>query len=250
MKRNFTLFILFISLTLSAFSQIRTLKPLKLTQGKPKILVTGHAQYYGNAKYISAYITLKMNGRALSNLKVRINDSLMMNHGNGNYGGSIPSTYKIRLGNKLVFSAEFPKLPYRLGSPPPFKGKVILGTYRIRNIIKWVWPKPGQSIPTGRFLTYLFKWDFTGTPATTEFFIKDKKTNTKIYTKNTNAEQQSVMARLFSPGKEYVMGLWAVDPIDKFRLKNSCAKGSKIDWYFSSTMVFNTYLKVAPLIRR
>ena len=250
MKKNLLLVLIFIALILPALPQIRTLETPILTLAKPKIEVTGHAQYYGNAKYISAYITLKMDGRPLSNVKVRINNSLMMNHGNGNYGGSIPSTYRIRLGNKLTFTAEFPKTLFSFRSPPPFTGKIVLGTYKIRNIIRWVWPKPGQTIPVGNFLTYLFKWNFTGTPALTEFFIKDKKTNTKIFTKNTSAEQQSVMAGLFSPGKEYVMGMWAVNPIDKFRLTKHCTKGSKIDWYFSSIMIFKTEKRIAPFIRR
>ncbi len=245
------IFALFIT---PAFTQIKTLQPTiqqpLLTLVKPKILVQGHAQYYGNAKYISAYLTLKIDGKPLSNVKVRINKSLMMNHGNGNYGGSIPSNYDIKIGNELVFSVEFPKAPYLVGSPPPFTGKIVLGTYRIRNIINWVWPKPGQTIPTGRIISYLFKWDFTGSPAKTEFFIKDKSTNTKIFTKNTSAEQQSVMAGLFNSGKEYVMGMWAVDPIDKFRLSGVCSKGSRIDWYFSSTMIFNTGNKLTPFIRK
>lgn len=249
MKIKLIFTIIFISLIMPALPQVRTLKPTLLTLAKPKITVTGHAQYYGNAKYISAYLTLKIDGRPLSNVKVFINKSLMMNHGNGNYGGSIPSTYKIRLGNELVFSGEFPKAPYRLGSPPPFTGKVVLGTYKIKNIIKWVWPKPGQSIPVGRFIAYVFKWNFTGTPATTEFFIKDKSTNKKIFSKNTSAEQQSVLAKLFKSGKQYVMGLWAVKPIDNFKLSKYCERGSKIDWYFSSTMVFDTGKKLSPFIR-
>jgi len=250
MKKNLLLVLIIIALITPAISQTLTVKRPVLTLAKPKIHVTGHAQYYGNAKYISAYLTLKLDGRPLSNVKVYINKSLMMNHGNGNYGGSIPSTYKIKLGNELVFSVVFPKGPYRLGSPPPFSGKVKLGTYRIKNIIRWVWPKPGQTITFGRFLTFLFKWDFTGTPAKTEFFIKDKITNTKIYTKNTSSEQQNVMARLFSRGKEYVMGMWAVDPIAHFKLSKHCTKGSKIDWYFSNTMIFNTGKKITPFIRK
>ncbi|MCK5003684.1 MAG: hypothetical protein KAS21_01255 [Candidatus Aminicenantes bacterium] len=250
MKMKLVFAIISIALIMPALPQVRTLKPTLLTLAKPKIHVTGHAQYYGNAKYISAYITLKIKGRPLSNVKVWINNSLMMNHGDGNYGGSIPSTYRIRLGNELVFTAEFPKTLYRTGSPPPFTGKIELGSYKISNIINWVWPKPGETLPMGRFLTYLFEWDFTGTPARTEFFIKDKSTNKKIYTKILSAEQQSVMAGLFKPGKEYVMGMWAVRPIDNFKLSKYCARGSKIDWYFSSTMIFNTVKSFTPLIRK
>lgn len=254
MKKSFILTLIIIGLAIPAIAQIKTLQPTikqpVLTLAKPKIHVTGHAQYYGNARYISAWVTLKIDGKPLSNVKVWINNSLMMNHGDGNYGGSIPTPYLIKLGNKLTFTAEFPKTPFSLGSPPPFTGKIILGSYKISNIIKWVWPKPGQVIPVGNFLTYLFKWNFTGTPARTEFFIKDKKTNTKIYTINTSAEQQSVMAGLFSQGKEYIMGMWAVNPIGKFRLSKHCARGSKIDWYFSSVMVFKTGKKSAPFIRR
>ncbi|MEN8223316.1 MAG: hypothetical protein ABFR36_08670 [Acidobacteriota bacterium] len=250
MKKNFLLILIFIALITPANSQTLTVKQPVLTLAKPKIWVQGHAQYYGNAKYISAYLTLKINGSPLSNVKVRINNSVMMNHGNGNYGGSIPSTYEIRLGNELVFSVEFPKGLYVAGSPPPFTGKVVLGTYKIKNIIEWVWPKPGQSISVGRFIAYLFKWNFTGTPATTEFFIKDKITNKKIFSKNTGAEQQSVLATLFKPGKQYRMGLWAVKPIDNFKISKHCAKGSKIDWYFSSIMTFDTGKKKAPFIRK
>ena len=134
MKMKLIFAIIFVGLVIPALSQIRTLGTPMLTLAKPKIKVTGHAQYYGNAKYISAYITLEINGKPLSNVKVRINNSLMMNHGNGNYGGSIPSTYKIRLGNELVFSAEFPKTIYRMDSPPPFSGKIELGSYKISNI--------------------------------------------------------------------------------------------------------------------
>jgi len=254
MKKKLLSAVILTGLLIPALAQIKTLQPAiqqpVLTLAKPLIWVRGHAQYYGNARYISAFLTLKMDGKPLSNVKVWINNSLMMNHGDGNYGGSIPSVYHIKLGNELVFSVEFPKVPYPLGSPPPFRGKLVLGTYKIKNIINWVWPVPGQTIPTGRLLSYLFKWDFTGSPAKTEFFLKDKNTNTKIFTKHTSAEQQHVAAALFGPGKEYVMGLWAVDPIDKFRLTANCAKGSRIDWYFSSTMIFNTGKGLTPLIRK
>ena len=118
MKLIFTL--IFAALIVPSYSQTLTLQQPVLSLAKPKIWAQGHAQYYGNAKYISAHLTLKINGKPLSNVKVYINKSLMMNHGNGNYGGSIPSTYKIRVGNELVFSIVFPKGPYRLGSPPPF----------------------------------------------------------------------------------------------------------------------------------
>ncbi len=250
MKKNLMLALIFVALIVPSYSQTLTLQQPVLRLAKPKIWVQGHAQYYGNARYISAYLTLKLEGKPLSNVKVRINDSVMMNHGNGNYGGSIPTPYNIKLGNELVFSVEFPKMPYIAGSRPAYSGKVVLGTYRIKNIIKWVWPKPGQTIPAGRILTYLFKWKFTGTPAITEFYIKDKITNSKIFTKNTVAEQQHVMANLFKSGKEYIMGMWAVKPIDNFKLSKDCAKRSKIDWYFSNIMTFNTGKKLIPFIRK
>lgn len=250
MKKKLLFTVLFISLIIPALPQVKTIKPTVLTLAKPKIKVTGFAAYYGNAKYVSASISLELNGKPLTNVKVRINNSVLNNHGNGTYNGAIHSPYRIKLGNELVYTAEFPKTLYRTIAPPPFIGKIELGSYKISNIINWVWPKPGQTIPTGRFLAYLFKWNFTGTPAPTEFFIKDKKTHKKIYSKTTSAEQQSVGATLFNSGRKYVMGMWAVDPIDKFKLSKHCARGSKIDWYFSSTMVFNTENGLTPLIRK
>ncbi len=248
MKKNLLLAVIVIAIIMPSYTQELTFKQPVLTLAKPKILVRGHAQYYGNARYISAYITLEIDGRPLSNVKVRINNSVMMNHGNGNYGGSIPTPYIINLGNELVFSVEFPRTLYATGSRPPYSGKVTLGSYRIRNIIKWVWPNPGQTIPMGRMVAYLFEWDFTGNPAKTEFFIKDKRTNKKIFTKHTAAEKQSVMASLFKSGKEYIMGMWAIKPIDHFKLSKVCKKGSKIDWYFSNLMTFNTGKPLSPLI--
>lgn len=201
-------------------------------------------------KYVSASLTLEMNGRPLKNVKVRINNSLLTHRGNGSYGGAIPSTYHIRLGKKLVYSVEFPKPLIRASHVPPCKGKIILGTYKISNIVRWVWPRPGQTIYMSRILTCLFKWDFTGRPAPTEFFIKDRATNTRIFSKTLSAEQQKVSARLLKPGKEFVMGIWASSPIGKFRLSRHCKAGSKIDWYFSNTMTFNTGRRLKPFIRK
>lgn len=253
MKRNLIFTFIFLTLIIMpALSQIKTLKktPKLLTLAKPKIKVTGFAAYYGNAVYVSASITLEMNGRPLTKVRVRINDSLLRSQGNGTYNGAIVSPYRIRIGNKLVYTVEFPKTLYMASSPRPYTGKIVLGTYKIKNIVRWVWPQPGQTIPATLLRAYNFKWNFTGNPAPTEIFIKDKKTNTKIFSKILSTEQHNVNSRLFHPGRDYAMGIWASSPLGKFKLSKHCAPGSKIDWYFSNIMTFSTQRMLRRLIKK
>lgn len=253
-KKRVTFIILFVVLVIPSFSQFKMINPgnqLKIIT--PKINVTGFAAYYGNADYISVYIKLMYKGRPLSTPIVRLNNSVINNSGNGEYHGALTPYNNIRVGDRLVFTAEFPKRRlYGLGKPL-FSGKIILATYQISNIIEWVYPMPNQVINIGGVLNIPLRWNFTGTPKTTELFIKDKATNVKIYSKNINNEIQKISASLLKPGKEYRMGLWAVDPLDNFRISKNCDASSRVVFYFSDIMTFKTGKELrilSPVIRK
>lgn len=205
-----------------------------------RIQISGWANYYGNADYISVTARLAWKGRPLSGVIVRLNEAVITDRGGGEYVGAL-TPYVVRLGADLAFSVEFAKPATPMLRKPPFAGRVTLATYRIANIVEWVFPVPKQVINLSAFPALLtLRWNFTGAPATTEIFIKDRATNTKVFSRHLAAESVTIPTKTLSPGKEYVFGAWAFDPIDRFKITRAAAPGSDVVWYFNDTFLFST----------
>ncbi len=219
-----------------------------LVPADDQVKITGWANYYGNADYISVSVRLAWKGRPLSGVTVRLNEAVITDRGGGEYVGAL-TPYVARLGDDLAFSVEFPKLPAPTLRQPSFVGRVTLATYRIANIVEWVFPVPKQAINLSAFPALLtLRWNFTGAPATTEIFIKDRATNDKIFSRHLAAESVAIPTKTLRPGKEYVFGAWAFDPIDRFKITRAAAPGSEVVWYFNDTFLFST--QGAGLLRR
>jgi hypothetical protein len=230
---------------------LRTSRTLTIVGSKIK--VDGFAAYYGNAGYISVYIKLMYKGKPFSTPTVRLNNSIIRNSGNGEYHGALTPYNNIKVGNELIFTAELSERDCFTLSDPPFKGKIVLATHRISNIIKWVYPKPRQVININNVIAVPLRWDFTGTPKPTELFIKDVATNTKILSKIISNESLMINASLFKPGKTYRMGLWAYAPLENFKVTNICDTSSKVVFYFSDILTFKTGTKLSvfkPVYRK
>jgi len=237
-KRCWLCFLAWALLAASLPAQERGLPTLVPAENQVKI--TGWANYYGNADYISVSVRLTWKARPLSGVIVRLNEAVITDRGGGEYVGAL-TPYVVRLGADLAFSLEFPKSVTPLLHRPPFAGRVTLATYRIANIVEWVFPVPKQVINLSAFPALLtLRWNFTGAPATTEIFIKDRETNDKVFSRHLAAESVAIPTKTLRPGKEYVFGVWAFDAIDKFKNTRAAAPGSEVVWYFNDTFLFST----------
>lgn len=234
---------LFLTLVLfvPSLSQVRRITPDVVSASKIKI--TGSMVYYGrtNYGYFSYSIDLTRDGRPVTNAKIEINNdknTYNNNNGRGHISGSI-SPHIIKLGEKItiavIFTNTLSKDPRKL----TFNKKIILATLKVKNILKWVYPKPGEVIALPRFQLFVpFRWDFTGTSVKEEFYIRETGTNKKIYSVITDKESLRIPTRILRSGKEYKLGFWSNGPIDHFKISSNAARGSRVRFIFCNSMLF------------
>jgi len=248
MKKRAFIFVIMVVIAIPLIPQYKMLKTTRtLTLSRTKIKVDGYVAYYGNARYISAHIELSYNGKPITTPVVKINNRELANYGNGKYTGVITPYNGIAVGDRFVFTAKFPKGDIHILGEESYAKEIILATYRVDNIINWVYPKPRQVINVKNVLTVPLRWDFTGTPKPTELYIKDAATNKKILSKIISNESLKVSPSLFKPGKTYRMGLWAYDPLGNFKITNMYNASSKVVFYFSDVMTFKTGNEISVL---
>jgi len=244
MKIKFLVVLFCLLLIIPSFSQSRIRNPWNAIRN-PVIKVNGSMTYYGGSAsgYLSYSLNFSRNGKPVKDIKVLINNNSNTynnNPGHGWIGGSL-SPYTLRYGDNITISIVVKKKFSRFHSLRGNTKKILLATLKVKNIIKWVYPRPGQAIllpnPT---LSIPFRWNFTGSPVRTELYIRDKTTNTKIFSHIINGENQRIRANIFKHRRTYIMGFWANAPIDSFSLSGNASLRSNVKFYFCNSMNFST----------
>ncbi|MEN8152798.1 MAG: hypothetical protein ABFR75_02150 [Acidobacteriota bacterium] len=201
-----------------------------------KIRINGHSQYLG---YLNAYLNLSKSGSTLTGQKVYLDTLLLNDQGGGLYTGGTPYPYDVS-GGKTIVIKMIPKPSRILPATRERAKEIILGKYKLKNYIEWVYPRPDSKISFTRSLrrTVQFRWNYTGATLRTKVTIKNFTTNTEIFSTIVTAENVNVPRHIFVPGNRYRFDLEVVGPMGKFRLTKETALGSKIDFFYWAHMYF------------
>ncbi len=201
-----------------------------------RLKVVGTSQYLG---YLNAFLMVTKRGIPVNGLRIYL-DKLKLNQlGGGNYSNGTPFHYKVADGKFIRISYRpVRKFP---GIKPTRSKPVILGVYRIKNHIEWVFPLPESVISVRRLLSrsVKFRWNYTGAILKTKVSLKNFNTNTLIFQKTVTAESINIPVTLLKPGTKYRFDLEPVGPMGKFRLSRYTAPGSKIEFYYWDHLYFN-----------
>lgn len=202
-----------------------------------KILVKGTSQYLG---YLNAFLNITKGGRPQNGLKINLDRLQLSDRGGGIYSGGTPHPYNIRVGNVIRILQKPSKLS------PTREKEVLLGSYKVNNVIEWVFPKPDSVIPVGRvpaavLLTQKvkFQWNYTGRVLKTKVTIKDFTRNVEIFNKIITGESVMVPKSLFKSGRKYRFDLEVVGPMGKFVMTDKVARGSEVLFYYWGHIYFH-----------
>jgi hypothetical protein len=229
-----------------------SLAPALLAQGKPitpyvpdtdKIKVSGGTTYFAASPYLSISVRLAYRGNPVLHAKVRMNEVLLREGGDGFYAGSIPSPFLIALGQDQVITIEAPRL-----APAPlpwahFTGRAVLATYRVDNLLQWLSPTPGQVIdlaacPLGEIPC---RWKFKGAPVKTRMSVRDTADRAEVFSRLTEDEDLTIPTAVLRPGKTYEIRIGTSNfspgagPMARFKLGKLAAPDSDVryDWEYN-----------------
>ena len=197
-----------------------------------KLQVNGTSQFLG---YLNAYLDVKQSGRPLTGLSLFLNRLKLNDRGGGIYSNGTPHAYPIKQGNMIRISLKANKFV-----PAGSRGKpVLLGSYRVRNTIEWVYPKPDTVLPLGRRgprilpnKKLIIKWNYTGRVRNTQVRIKDFTANIEIFNKTVMGESVAVPISKFKSGKKYRLDLEVVGAMGKFKMTNAVTPSSEVKFYY------------------
>lgn len=202
-----------------------------------KIKINGHSQYLG---YLNAYLNVTRAGRPVNGLKIFLDKLQLSDRGGGIYSGGTPYSYNIKPGNVITIRLQ----PSPLVSPRDRKSTV-LATYKVNNVIQWVYPKPDGVITLGRppsasllGRSIKFQWNYTGRTRKTKVTIKDFSKNVVIFSTTVMAESVMVPRSKFVPGRKYRFDLEVDGAMGKFVLTNNVQPGSEVLFYYWAHMYF------------
>ena len=211
--------------------------------GKPiprrdKFKVTGTSQYL---KYLNAGLDISKRGVPLNGLKVYLNELLLNNRWSGFYSNGTPYNYKMKIGNKIVISYVPNRIIRRVGSK--FR-HIILGEYKINNLIKWVYPLPNSTIflrrrrsVSSRYI--IFSWNYVGRILKTRVTLQNFTKHRTVFSTVLTGEHVSIPTNLLKSGDSYRFDLEVVGPMGHFNMNYSCVTSdSKIDFYYWDHLYF------------
>ncbi len=236
LKQKMLIIFLLLILFFSFISQVsaRT-RIIPLTK---KLKVVGFSAYLG---YLNVALNITRGGVKVDDIKIFLNELLIKGGGAGYYSSGTSYHYEVQPGKKIIISyLQSPSISKERRRSKP----IILGTYRINNIIEWVFPQPNAVIPVGgRTLsrTIRFRWNYTGRVLNTRVTITEfKKGGRTIFNRTIVGESIEIDKALFKIGTKYRFDIEVVGPMGHFRLSEYTAPGSKIDFYYQDHLYFMT----------
>lgn len=228
------LLVLFVNLNSGAEGMPGAQKFSRLGQ---KIKINGHSQYLG---YLNAYLNVTKGGRPVTGLNIFLDKLQLSDRGGGIYSGGTPHSYNIKPGNVISIRLK----PSRL-APVRERKPALLASYRVKNVIQWVFPKPDGVITLGRTSppsllgrSIKFQWNYTGRVRKTKVTVKDFTKNVVIFSKTVMAESVMVPRSKFIPGRKYRFDLEVDGPMGKFVLTDKVQPGSEVLFYYWGHIYF------------
>ena len=215
-----------------------------IAPGSDKLKITGGILFW-QTKYLSMVIHLTYMSRPVLNAKAWLNEWPLENRGGGEFRAMVRK-YKARVGDKLELSVELP--PSRLPFDKPFlKGRQVLASLVIDNIVEWVFPMPGQVIDLSSYSMGFIpcRWNFTGTPVRIIFELYNTADPDRIiYHREFETESVNVPLSIVTPGNEYRMTVdddaTGLPPMGAFKMSKLVAPGSSLVYSFITECTFST----------
>jgi hypothetical protein len=231
-------------ISLPVFAQVENV--LGSGGGQEKLRVTGELYLSPDHADINVYLQLSLKGKNVTGAKVYLNDSPLREDSPGKYSGRAVVPEKVKLGTELRISVQPPAdNSLTAVKTDPFQ-KMIVGTYRVDNIVQWIFPAALQKINLKDFpplARITLRWNYSGAPVRSTIQITEHHVDRPgiVFYAQNNLEQAVLEPQALKFDTSYYFSIDNIDPAGMFAMDGRfCSPDSGVKVIVHNAIYFST----------